>query len=341
MQKSKSANSGDLHRPRIGIDLLGSDLPARQLLIAILNSSFQEAHAPLLTFFGTAKTFHGLNEAEEVQFCPISQVIEPGDDALAAIRTKKDSSMMAGIHRLKEHALDALITAGNSGALLAAASLYLPLLPSIERPGFIALMPTKEEPIAVIDVGANVDVNPEHFLQFAKMGIAYQKSRGIARPTVGLLNIGEEKKKGTLKHRKAHELLRGLNSKALLGAPVFIGNIEGRDAFCGAINVLVTDGFTGNVFLKTSEGIASFILDQMEHLEALSAIPEVKSRIARLKSRLHFAQYPGALLCGIEGIVIKCHGASTPDAFIHSIHGASHLTKSLLFEKIRAEFDGA
>ena len=337
MRINKKANLGDLKRPRIGIDLLGSALPDRQILTAILESSFEGSHPPIFTFFGTAETFHGFSEKEDSQFFTVPQGIEPDDAPLTAVRTKKDSSMMVGILQLKEYNLDGLITAGNSGALLAGATLNLPLLPSIERPGFITLMPTKEDPVAVIDVGANVDVNPEHLLQFAKMGIAYQKSRGINQPTVGLLNIGEEKKKGTPIHREAHQLLSGLNSGAPLDSPVFIGNIEGRDVFRGAIDVLVTDGFTGNVFLKTSEGIAGFVLDQMEHLGTLSALPGVKSIVERLKSRLHFAHYPGALLCGIDGMVIKCHSDSTPGTFLHSIHGACHLTKNFFLEKIREE----
>lgn len=337
MQTSKKANSGNFKRPRIGIDLLGSEISDRKLIKSILGVSFKKNTSPLITFFGTQDTFFGLKETKDVQFCIVTQTIQPDDNPLTSIRTKKDSSLIAGINQLKNFSLDALITAGNSGALLAAATLKLPLLPKIERPGFITLMPTKKDPIAVIDVGANIDVNPEHLLQYGKMGLAYQKSRGISHPTVGLLNIGEEKIKGTLKHRKAYDLLCSLNTNAPTNAPIFLGNIEGRDVFCGIIDVLVTDGFTGNVFLKTSEGLSGFILDQIEHLGNFSSAPEVKAIIKGLKNQLHFSQYPGALLCGIEGLVIKCHGASTSDTFIHSIQTAIHLTKKLFLEKIRKE----
>jgi len=337
MLNNKTTNQDDLKRPRIGIDLLGCDLAERHLLQTLLNTSFEGKHPPYFIFYGTTETFSGFHENPDCSFHLVTEVIQPEDAPLTAIRTKKDSSLIVGIKDLKEYNTDAFITAGNSGSLLAASTLNLSLLPKIDRPGFITLMPTKEDPIAVIDVGANVSVEPKHLLQFAKMGIAYQKSRGIEKPTVGLLNIGEEKKKGTPKHQEAYKLLRELNDDAPLDAPVFIGNIEGRDVFRGAIDVLVTDGFTGNVFLKTSEGIAGFILDQMENVGPLSSIPGVKSMIDALHHRLHFAQYPGALLCGVEGIVIKCHGASTPDAFVHSIHGARHLVKNFFLEKIRSE----
>ena len=333
----KNKTTDDLKRPRIGIDLLGCDLAERRLLKTLLETPFDGSHPPLYTLYGTEETFHGFHETEDFSFHVVTEVIQPEDAPLSAIRIKKDSSLVVGVHALKDYTIDAFITAGNSGSLLAASTLSLSLLPTIDRPGFITLMPTKDDPIAVIDVGANVSVEPKHLLQFAKMGIAYQKSRGIEKPTVGLLNIGEEKKKGTPKHQEAYKLLSQLNEEAPLDAPTFTGNIEGRDVFRGAIDVLVTDGFTGNVFLKTAEGIAGFILDQMENVGPLSSIPGVKSMINALHNRLHFAQYPGALLCGVEGVVIKCHGASSADAFIHSIHGASHLVKNFFLEKIRME----
>lgn len=337
MLKKKSNKSEDLKRPRIGIDLLGSELSGRVLLESLLKAPFSGSHPPLFTLFGTEEVFHGFAPTPDFTFYPVTETILPEDDPLSAVRVKKDSSMHRAIEQLKNCELDALITAGNSGALLATATLKLSTLPTIDRPGFIALMPTKNEPVAVIDVGANVDLKAEYLLQFAKMGIAYQKSRHIPHPTVGLLNIGEEKKKGTPEHQKAYKLLQKLNEKAPTGSPTFIGNIEGRDVFRGGIDVLVTDGFTGNVFLKTSEGIAGFILNEMENLGPLSKIPGVQSMVKALHNRLHFGVHPGALLCGVEGIVIKCHGASTPDTFLHSIHGASHLVKNFFLEKIRTE----
>lgn len=336
MQK-KTLNKEDVHRPRIGIDLLGSDTPGEKLLKALVDVSFEEQHPPKFTIFATQEIFDFVKVPLDFQCHVVTEEITMDDDPLLAIRRKKDSSLLVGIHQLKTYDLDAFITAGNTGALLASAKIHLPMLSGIERPALMTLIPTKAEPVAALDVGANVHVKAENLLQFAKMGIAYQKTRGIPHPTVGLLNIGEEKQKGTLELQKAYKLLQTLNSNAPIGEPVFIGNIEGRDVFHGNIDVLITDGFTGNVFLKTAEGIAGFVLDQMQDLGPIESFPEMKSVLTSLRHRLNYVEYPGALLCGIEGIIIKCHGGSTPEAFVNSIKSGSRLIKNFFLEKIKFE----
>ncbi|MBS0629677.1 MAG: phosphate acyltransferase PlsX [Verrucomicrobia bacterium] len=327
----------DLKRPRIGIDLLGCDTLPEQLLKSLINLPLEGSHPPKFTLFATEDVFSKVNVPEDFNCQVVTEVITMDEDPLSAVRRKKDSSILVGMKQLKKYEIDAFISAGNTGALLASATLSLPLLPGIDRPALVTLMPTKLEPVAVLDVGANVNVKAENLLQFAKMGIAYQKTRGIQHPTVGLLNIGEEKQKGTAELRKAYEILETLNQDAPFDAPIFIGNIEGRNVFHGNIDVLITDGFTGNVFLKTAEGIASFILDQLEKVKLVETIPQLKSMINPLRHRLHYAEYPGAILCGVEGIVIKCHGESTPEAFANSIRGASHLVRNFFLEKIKAE----
>ncbi len=182
------------------------------------------------------------------------------DDPLIAVRRKKDSSLCQGLQYLKEKKIDAFVSAGNTGALLFAAKTTLKTLKGIDRPALLALLPTKKKEVAVLDVGANLSLKPDHIVQFAQMGIAYQKSRGIENPIVGLLNIGIEAKKGTPQLQEAYLKLDAMNRDQ----PFFAGNIEGKDVFHGNIDVLVTDGFTGNVFLKTAEGIAAFILEQLE-----------------------------------------------------------------------------
>ncbi len=162
--------------------------------------------------------------------------------------------MIRGIRNLKERDIDAFVTAGNTGALIAAATIILPMLPEVARPALMALLPTRKGLVTVIDVGGNVSVKAPQLVQFAKMGVAFQRTyRNCPNPTVGLLNIGAESKKGTPEHRQAYD--------ALSEAPnmTFIGNVEGREVFQGRVDVLATDGFTGNVFLKTSEGVSSFI----------------------------------------------------------------------------------
>ena len=327
----------DLHRPRIGVDLLGCDTPGEKLLEALVQHEYSGEHPPKLTLFATQEIFDFLLIPDDINTCVVAESIEMDEEPLSAIRKKKDSSIAKGIEQIKSYDLDAFISAGNTGALFASAKLKLDLLPGIDRPGLIALIPTKEGPVAVIDVGANVSVKTENYLEFALMGIAYQKSRGIKHPIVGLLNIGEEEIKGTPEVRKAYEILRSLNEDAPLNQPTFIGNVEGKDVFHGNIDVLITDGFTGNVFLKTAEGIAGFVLDQIQNLGPIEALPGLKSIITTLRHRLHYAEYPGALLCGVDGIVMKCHGTSGAEAFITSITGASHLVKNFLLEKIKQE----
>ena len=335
--RSKKLNNEDLHRPRIGIDLMGCDTPPQELLRALIDAQFDETHPPKFTFFATKEIFDLVPTPSDFNCHIVDEVINPEDAPLSAVKNKKNSPTMQGMHLLKSFDLDVLISAGNTGALLAAAKLTLPMLPGISRPALMTLIPTKREPVAVLDVGANVNVKAENLLQFAQMGIAYQKTRGIAHPTVGLLNIGEEKQKGTPEHQKAYQMLGTLNEDAPIEHPVFVGNMEGRNVFHGDIDVLITDGFTGNVFLKTSEGIAGFILDQMETLGPIGSLPGLKSIMESLRYSLRYYEYPGAIFCGVDGIIIKCHGESPPEAFINSIKSSSRLVQHFFLEKIKKE----
>lgn len=327
--------------PRIGIDLLGSDTAPEQLLEAVLDFLKEIEGEAELTLFGTEDLFAKYSFPEGIVLCPVKEIITMEDDPLVAVRRKKDSSICVGVQKLRHFEIDAFVTAGNTGAVMASASIGLPMLPGIEYPALLALIPTKTHPVAVLDVGANVNVKAEHLFQFALMGMAFQKARDIAKPTVGLLNIGIEKQKGTPELRKAYEFLQTLNRDCPIDSPIFVGNIEGRDVFHGEIDVLVTDGFTGNVFLKTSEGIAAFILEQLENLGSIESVPYLKEMLGKLKPRLHYAEYPGAILCGVDGIVIKCHGSSSPKALVNSIKGGVRLVKHFFLEKIKSELEKA
>lgn len=316
---------------RIGVDLMGSDISPHVLLHAVLEYFQNETIS--LALLGTEEVFSNITPAKHISFILAKEVISMEDDPLSAIRLKKNSSLSLGIQMLQKKELDGFISLGNTGALIASATMSLSLLPGIDRPALLTLMPTKRKEMAVLDVGANITFKTEHLYQFALMGIAFQKSRGIANPVVGLLNIGAEEKKGTLELREAYQKLQTLNQNE---TPLFIGNIEGRDVFKGDIDVLVTDGFTGNIFLKTSEGTATFIFDELQ--EKIKQVPDSLSNVfSLLKQRLHYADYPGAILCGVDGIVIKCHGESTPQSLINSIKGASSLVQHSFLEKIKAE----
>lgn len=258
-------------------------------------------------------------DAKPFHYAAAPEAIGLEEHPLLALRKKRNASMSVGLRLLKEGQIDALISAGNTGALVSSAKMILSTLKGILRPCLLTLMPTKKNPVAVLDVGANVQVKAAHLVQFALMGAAYQKTRGIAKPSVGLLNIGSEALKGTSELRLAYHTLQTLTN-----APFrFAGNIEGKEVFNGEVDVLVTDGFTGNVFLKTAEGIASLILDKIQSPTQTKPFQS-----------LHYSEYPGALLAGVRGLVIKCHSYSTPRAFTTAILGAIPLAKSSFVQKL-------
>lgn len=329
LEKSKPLT---LHCP-IGVDLMGSDTPPEELLREILPfAKTLPAHVKLHLFGSHALFLDHLSPPDHLVFHETQEVITMQDEPLKAIRSKKKSSLCTAIHMLREGQLCALISAGNTGALMAYAKMRLPMLPNIERPALLTMLPTRQNEIAVLDVGANTIVKAAHLLQFAAMGIAYQKNRGVEHPKVGLLNIGTEEKKGTPELQEAYTQLLSLNQG---GKTSFVGNIEARDVFQGHIDVLVTDGFTGNVFLKTAEGIASVILDQLEETANEECSLHLKGVLAEMRHRLHYAEYPGALLCGIDGIVLKCHGNSSPQSLKHSIVSAIRLVEHGFLERIK------
>lgn len=260
----------------------------------------------------------------DVTFVTTPSAIEMNDDPLSILRKKRDSSLFAALESLREHTIDALITCGNTGALLAGAYHLIETVEKIKRPALVALMPTKKHPVAVLDVGANVTCDSTMLVQFAVMGRAYQQARGIKEPTIGILNIGSEETKGRKELQEAYSLLE--KTKESLS---FVGNIEGREAFDGTVDVLITDGFTGNIFLKTAEGVSSFILSQLEE----SVQPY--DAFEHLEKITNYAEYPGALLCGLNELVIKCHGASNGLAVKNGLFGAYQLLNQGFLESLR------
>ena len=324
--------------PHIGIDLLGGDHTSSDYVAQTLQALFSGVELPLsLTLFTTPELSPSLKalNIETLHIIETTEVITMDDDPLQALRKKKGSSMHQGLHLLKEGKIDAFLSTGNTGALVGAATMSLSKLPGISRSALITLLPTQQEPVAVIDVGANIECTPEHLVQFAKMGRAFQKSRGIPSPKIGLLNIGTEEKKGRTELRETYQLLQELNTKET----IFAGNIEGKEVFSGNIHVLVTDGFTGNVFLKTAEGISSFILETMRQNKSL--LPFSKALLNRLEAELYSAESPGAILCGVNGIVLKCHGDATPAAIASSTKSLLTLIENNFLDTLTAELSAS
>jgi glycerol-3-phosphate acyltransferase PlsX len=265
-----------------------------------------------------------------------TQVVGMDEDVRSAIRTKKHSSMRIAIDLVKEGRAQACVSAGNTGALMGTAKFVLKTLPGIDRPAICAVLPTRTGQVYALDLGANADCTPEHLLQFAIMGSTLVKAlEGKANPTVGLLNIGSEEIKGNEVVKKAAELLRA--------SPVnFHGNVEGDDIYKGTTDVVVCDGFAGNVALKTSEGLAKMLGDFLKEeytrgiyskLAALVSWPVIR----RFRRRVDHRRYNGAALIGLQGIVVKSHGSADRLAFATALARADSEVSHGLLERIGEE----
>jgi glycerol-3-phosphate acyltransferase PlsX len=306
--------------PSIGLDIMGSDEDSAIVLTSLLPIFEQLKGSARFVVFGDGKNSKLLKDSPLCSYQIAEDAITMEDDPLWAVRKKKNSSLHLGMQALKKKQIQAFISMGNTGALMATARLSLETLPKISRPALLTLIPTKNREMAVLDVGANATFKESHLVEFAAMGIAYQKARGIPEPKVGLLNIGTEARKGPPEIQKAYQAL----AKSY---PFFCGNIEGRDAFEGHLDVLVSDGFTGNIFLKTSEGIARFLLNSLGN----------QSELQELRRRLDYSEYPGALLCGVDGLVMKCHGTGKSSSLYHSLTNAISLLNGRFLDLLTAE----
>ena len=236
--------------------------------------------------------------------------------------------MLSCVRQLRYGRVHALVSAGNTGALISGAAIFLPMLPDFERPALLAVLPTRGGLCAVVDVGGNVSCKPHHLIQFAQMGAAFVRSFGVGHtPSVGLLNIGEEATKGTLEARQTYDMLCSLCERSQEGAAplAFVGNVEGRDVFQGKVDVLVTDGFSGNIFLKASEGVSLFVLNFLHDAFLEDADPRLDSVIHQLHGIIDYDEYPGAIVCGVDRVLIKCHGSSSSRAMRKALLGARRL----------------
>jgi glycerol-3-phosphate acyltransferase PlsX len=266
------------------------------------------------------------------------------DDSIeVALRKKRDSSMRVAINQVKPGddvpaAAHACVSAGNTGALMAVARYVLKTLEGIDRPAIAAVMPNRKDAYTtVLDLGANVDCTPEHLLQFALMGSALVGAvEGKEEPSVGLLNIGEEAIKGSDIIKRSGELLRGAGAAGLIN---FYGNVEGNDIFKGTTDLVVCDGFVGNVLLKTSEGLASMMGDFIKQeftsglygkLAALVAMPVLK----HFKARVDHRRYNGAALLGLRGLVFKSHGSADAFAFENALARAYDAARNRLLDRV-------
>jgi len=270
-----------------------------------------------------------------ISCCIVPEVIEMHEEPLLALRQKKFSSLINGLKKLKKNQIQGFVSTGNTGALIAGATLSIPLLPGVQRPALLATLPTQKGEVAIIDVGGNVLCKANHLMQFAYMGVAYKQCLdGLQLPRVGLLNIGIESKKGTVEVRRAYEVLQ---QKASEGKFIFVGNIEGRELFQGEVDVLVTDGFTGNVLIKTSEGIASFMLKQLKQVLTQLHTQEQQAIFEPFHRQFNHEVYNGALLCGVNKVAVKCHGQSSPQGLLTGIRQAIRLIQNNFIDQMTVQ----
>jgi len=270
-----------------------------------------------------------------------TEVIGMGEHPAAAVRGKKDSSIVVGCRLVKDGRAGGVFSAGSTGACMAAATLVMGRIPGIARPAIAAVIPAASRPTVLLDVGANADVKADMLVQFARMGAAYARVMlGVTEPSVGLLNIGEEPSKGSALAQEAHELMAA-------SVPGFVGNVEGRDVPAGTVDVIVTDGFTGNVTLKVLEGLASVLFKEMK-TALTSTLPNrlaasvVAPAIRELKGRLDPEAYGGAPLLGVNGVCIIGHGSSGAQAIANGIAATARAVRGDLTGTIaRAVGDGA
>ncbi len=326
----------------IVVDLMGSDSSPELLYEGALKASELLADTCKITVVATQKALDAcFKNKKSLEALIATQEVQMDESPLLAVRRKQNSSMAIGIQMLKKKECDAFVSAGNTGAITAYSSLELPKLPGISRPALLTELPTHEGKASVLDVGANISFRAESFFQFALMGAAYQQVKnGVECPKIGLLNIGAEVRKGTRKVRQAYDYFLDKKEKMAQAKLSFEGNVESRDFFSGEVDVLVTDGFTGNVFLKTCEGVSSFILDQIRERFAQKNNSSSKEGFKELEKYLDYAEYPGAVLVGIEGVVVKCHGSSSETAMVSGIKGAFSLVKEHVIPQIKTHLEG-
>lgn len=291
------------------------------------------------------KEFYG-KELEEIsdrlKIQNATETIEMEDTPTLAIKHKKDSSMVVGFKMLKSEEGDVFISAGNSGALLTGATLLVGRIKGIDRPALAGILPAYKSQLLLIDAGSNTNCKPINLLQFAQMSSIYLKNTyGIENPAIGLLNIGTEETKGNELVRESYKLLKEKSEELNIN---FVGNIEGRDAFSGKIHAIVTDGFTGNVFLKTTEGLGKFVKRSLTEsftknlLAKILSIPALPA-IKRFSKTMDYKSYGGALFLGVKKPVVKAHGSSDALLFEYTIIQAEKFVENKAVDKMIEEFE--
>lgn len=325
---------------RIAVDTMGTEAaPGPELEGAILAARERRAEIVLVGPQGLLQRELSRRDTRGLRFEIVhaSEVVTMEDAAARAFRHKKDSSIRVAARLVRDGKADGLVSAGNTGAVMAAAKITLGVLEGVDRPALAAVMPNLQGTATIVlDVGANVDCRPGNLEQFAVMGEVYYRTiYGVKEPRVGLLSNGEEAHKGNEVVRLTYPRLKQLPLN-------FIGNVEGRDVINGKVDVIVTDGFTGNVVLKTSEGVAIVLAGMLK--QALSSAVSARlgavlarSALRKFKKRVDYSEYGGAPLLGVRGVCIITHGGSNATGIKNAIRVASEFAAGQVNEKIQQE----
>jgi len=327
----------------IAIDAMGGDYAPKQIVEGAILAAQEGIGDRGLILVGDPKRIHEFLDPQKAKdlnivIHPAYEVIHMHESPVAGLRRKKDASIARAVELVKKGQADAVVSAGNTGACVAATKLKLRFLKGIDRPAIATIMPNLFGTNILIDAGATVDCNPEHLVQFALMGMVYAKYvLKKENPSIGLLNVGEEEGKGNDLTKLTFKMLR----KTSLN---FVGNVEGRDVFRNVADVIVTDGFVGNVALKAAEGgvrLIQNVLKQEVTKSWLSKFAAVmmKKAFDGLKKRVDYAEYGGAPLLGIDGICIICHGRSNAKAIKNAIRVAEEFIQNKVNRHIEDEVD--
>src|SRR5436190_17364279 len=325
----------------IALDAMGSDRAPKPEVEGAIQAA--RRFAIQVALVGPEETLkselwrHPFARSLPISIVHASEVITMDDKAVQAVRAKRDSSMRVGLRLVRDGKASAFISAGNTGAAMATAKMVLGGLPGVDRPALVAIIPTAIGTVStLLDVGANVDCKPHNLEQFAAMGDIYFRSMfGTARPRIGLLSIGEEESKGNELTREAFQLIKRLPLN-------FVGNVEGRDIYTGKVDVIVADGFVGNVALKTSEGVANLVRATLKETLAATITRQVgyllsRSAFSDFKKRLDHTEYGGAPLLGVKGACFITHGSSNVNAIKNAVRVAAEFVDRNITANIQTE----
>ena len=326
---------------KIVLDAMGGDkAPNAAVEAAILASQIEGVEILLVGKEDEIKPLLGDNT--KIEMINATEKVEMDDDPSTVLRDKKDSSMAVGLRLLRDEKADAMVSAGSTGALLSGATLIAKRIRGIRRAALAPVLPNFGRGTVLIDCGANVECTPEYLLQFSYMGSFYsERFLGIEKPRVGLLSNGTEESKGASLQKETYALLKTAGENGRIN---FIGNVEGSDVFSGNVDVVVTDGFTGNILLKTCEGLAEFIFGNLKqsfkkNFKTMISALLIKKDLKEMASKLDSNSVGGTPLLGISKPVIKAHGSSNAEALLNAVKQAKSVYESRIIEEIESNIE--